>query len=97
MSLIDSKWPPKKYPPLSGWIWRPLLIVLGVVTVLIGLGAIQRGYWWIRSYNAVIGRVGIGPSLDLVPIGILFVLVGVIPMPRWKKKEKSKNDIYEIH
>jgi hypothetical protein len=43
------------------------------------------------------GWIGVGPTLYLVPLGILFFVIGVVPMPRWKKKEKSKNDIYELH
>ena len=65
--------------------------------MLTGLGAVHRGFWWIRNYDPRMGWIGVGPTLYLVPLGILFFVIGVVPMPRWKKKEKSKNDIYELH
>lgn len=71
----------KNLTPEPEWPSRVILVTVGAVLIFLGREIIRQGYLWVAGYNARLGRIGYGPSLDYVAFGLVMVLVGVIP---WK-------------
>lgn len=75
----------------KNWLWHLMLVILGAGSATLGILAIRQGIWWRSGFNARLGRVGIAPTADLIGIGILLILIGIIPWERlagWRKGSK---------
>lgn len=78
------------------WVFRGMFLLLGSLMIWMTWEAIHNGYWWVRSYNPNVGKIGTWPILSAASFGAIFVLIALIPWPRASAKHKSKDDVYKV-
>jgi len=73
----------KNHADQKNWLWRLMFVILGAGSATLGILAIRQGFWWRSGFSAKLGRTGVAPMMDLIGIGILLILIGIIPWERF--------------
>jgi hypothetical protein len=83
----------KRNSRFGEWRVRAALVVPGLVSIALGVLALQQGIWWEKGFSERFGRFGTTPTLNWIVLGVIFTAIGLLPWNRisdWLEKRDAK-------